>query len=316
MLKPTTFLKATTISLTACILAACGGDSSNSAEQSSQTLSTDTHSFTVSSMDAKEGKSVFNLNLKDDSGTAIASVTPNMTPMMAMDEAMGGHNHSTPSTGCTATDTDGNSQCTVYFLMPSVSASGNTMGKWSLNFSVPDSEGSVSYSPNVVANSKAKAQLKGGMNDQISSMAMSTMAMTMDSMSSTEARTYYIFNNDITQTGDTSSVEVFLAAKESMMSFPTLEDGATLSEGTDHELTIDDMSVELKISGDNIDWVTATSQGNGIWAATDISDISNTLYLALTVNGEMKTTDGGTPVEIEGVSTSVAQIILSTDTVE
>jgi hypothetical protein len=309
MLKPKTFLKATTISLTACVLAACGGDNSNSSEQSSQTLLTDTHAFTVSSIDAKEGKSVFNLNLKDDSGTAIASVTPNMTPMMAMDEAMGGHNHSTPSTGCTATDTDGNSQCTVYFLMPSVSANGNTMGEWSLNFSVPNSEGSVSYSPNVVANSTAKAQLKGGMDDQISSMAMSTMAMTMDSMPSTEARTYYIFNNGISKIGDTSSVEMFLAAKESMMSFPALTDNVVLNIDTNNALTIDSQSITLKVSADKETWVNATSlnAAKGTWKAEGITNLTQTLFIKLSVNGVEKTTDG----EVAGDDNSSTQISLT-----
>lgn len=323
MIKPSTFLKATATTLTACILAACGGDSSDdndSVKETSQVLTTNTHTFTISYPEnsAQEGKSVFNLNIKDSDGTSVTATTPKMMPMMAMGEAMGGHNHSTPHTGCTETDSSGNAECTAYFLMASKMESGMAMGKWSLTFSLADVEETVTYSPEVAINSKAKGQLKGGMNDKIPKMSMGAMAMAMDNMdmgnmAETESRTYSLFNNGVTTTGDTSSVEIFLAAKESMMSFPTLKDGAILNEGTDNELTIDSQSIVLKVSGDNTNWTSATSQGAGIWVASEVANISNKLYLSLSVNGEVKTTDGEMPSETDGISNSSAIITLKAD---
>lgn len=311
MIKPATFLKATATTLTACILAACGGDSSSSnndvkeAPKTTQTHKTETHAFTVSlpTAGAKEGKSVFKLNVKDLSGTAAASVVPNMKPMMAMDAARGGHHHSTPYTGCTETDAAGDSECTVYFLMPSKMANGTVMGKWNLMFSLPDTEGSIDYSPDVSMNMMAKAQLKGGAGDKIPKMTMM------------ENRTYYIFNNGITKTVDTSSVELFLAAKESMMSFPTLTDNVVLNKDTDNALTIDSQSIILKVSSDKETWVDATSldAAKGTWKAEGINNLMKTLFIKLSVNGTEKTTDGEVAAVVDGVDNSITQISLSMD---
>jgi hypothetical protein len=296
MFKSGIYIKATVTTLAACILMACGGENNHSnAEEkntTSHTYKTATHSYTIlmPKNGAQVGKTVFDISIKDDTDTAVHSVTPSMTPTMTMGEAMGGHNHSTPATGCTETDIDGNSECTVYFLMASKMANGNEMGTWDLSFSLPEAEGVVNYSPEVLMNSNVKAQLKGGANDQI------------PTMTNTEARTYYIFNNGITQTGETSSVELFIATKESMMSFPTLIEGAELNAG----LTLDD--IEVKVSTDNSNWIVATSAGQGIWTAAEISALPSTLFIALAVNGEIKTTDG----EVAGTDNSSTQISLTT----
>lgn len=319
MIKPATFLKATATTLTACILAACGGESSDSKDsipsKTSQVFTTEGHSLTVYIPEdgAKVGKTIFDINIQETDGTAVSSVTPNMLPMMAM---TAGHTHSSPHTGCTETDSEGNAQCSVYFLMPS-EMNNVVMGKWDLEFSLPDYEEVVNFAPMVTMpmGDTVLAKLKGGADDQMPTMAM-TMAMAdmpMDEMPAASPRTYFIFNNGITATGDNRSVELFLAAKESMKSFPALTAGLTLNANTNSELSIDSAdNVVVEVSSDNSTWIPATSKGAGIWRATEISGLSDKLYVALTVNGERKTTDG----KVEDQDNKSAIFTLSSSSME
>lgn len=298
MFKPNSVFKATTTTLTACILMACGGDDNSTAEQApaqtSFTYTTETHIFTVSlpEMGAAVGKSVFPINVKDNTGTPLANLIPSMTPMMNM---AAGHQHSAPHTGCTETDVDGNAECTAYFLMPS-EMNGVAMGEWDLSFSLSENSDAIKFSPVVTMamGDTTLAKLKGDDNDQIPAMAMqenSMQSMAMGSMEmQTEARTYFLFNNGIMTMGDSSSVELFLAAKETMMSFPTITQNIVLNAESNNELTID--TLEIQMSSDNTNWVEATSQGEGIWKAIGISELTDTLYVSLSVNGETKTTNG------------------------
>lgn len=311
-------IKATTTTLAACLLMACGGDDDSSSTdqtpaQTSFTYTTESHTFTVSlpEMGATVGKSVFSVNVQDDTGSAIANLTPTMTPMMNM---AAGHQHSAPHTGCTETDVDGNAECTSYFLMPS-EMNGVTMGDWSLGFSLSEGSETISFAPVVkmAMGDTALAKLKGDDNDQIPAMAMQEMtmhSMAMDSMEmevQTEARTYFIFNNGIMTMGDNSSVELFLAAKESMMSFPTLTQNLVLNADSANELTID--TLQVQVSSDNATWVNASSQGEGIWKATEITGLTDTLYVSLSINGETKTTNG----QITGDENSAAIFTLAND---
>lgn len=314
MIKPATFLKASATILTACILAACGGESSSSiaadkaASKSSQTFTTESHSFTVSipESDAKVGKTVFDLNIKDSDGIAVSAVVPTMMPMMAM---AAGHHHSSPHTGCTETDSEGNAKCSVYFLMPS-EMNNVVMGTWDLEFSLPDSDDDINFTPIVkmAMGDTVLAKLKGGSDDQMPTMTMPMAAMEMEETPATTPRTYFIFNNGITGMGDNRSVELFLAAKESMASFPALTANITLNEGSNAELVIDSIdNVIVEVSSDNSNWSPATSQGEGVWQASGISGLTETLYVSLTVNGEKKTTDG----EVESSENASAIFTLS-----
>lgn len=314
MIKPTTFLKATATTLTACILAACGGESSDSdnkeADRTSQVFPAGDHSLTIyiPKDGAKVGKTTFDINIQKNDGTAVSSVVPSMLPMMAMEA---GHTHSSPHTGCTQTDSEGNAQCSVYFLMPS-EMNNVKMGTWDLEFSLPGYEEVVNYTPMVTMpmGDTVLAKLKGGVDDQMPSMAM-TMAMSdmsMNEMPSSSPRTYFLFNNGITHMEGTHSVELFIAAKESMTSFPALTSGLTLNEGSNGELSIDSIdNVIVKVSADNSTWSNATSKGEGIWQANGISGLTTTLYVSLSVNGEQKTVDG----DVAGDSNASAIFTLS-----
>jgi len=294
MLKPNIFVKATTATLAACMLMACGGESSDS-----DTIVNNAHTMTLTSpeMGASEGKSNFTLNVKDSDGFAINSVVPMMMPMMTM---VNGHQHSTPNLGCEETDAEGNASCTLYFSM----ASGPTMGVWNLGFTLPDSEQvAIEFTPTVAMamGDTKKAKLKG-INDMIAGMEMDGMIMPA-------SREYQIYNNGLTGMGDNRSIELFIATKESMMSYPALVRNQVLNDGSaDYELI--PTTIEVKVSTDNSSWITATTSGEGAWQATGLSGLVDNqeaiLYVKLAVNGEDKTTNGKVP---EGINAS-AQFIL------
>jgi hypothetical protein len=91
---------------------------------------------------------------------------------------------------------------------------------------------------------------------------------------------------------------MFVAANESMMSYPGVSVGAILNSGDmSYELTVGSMSVE--VSSNQADWVMASDNGNGHWSATGIGGLTDgmtgTLYVRVIVNGEQKTTDGMAP---------------------
>ncbi|MBQ0731817.1 MAG: hypothetical protein KBT75_14015 [Oleispira antarctica] len=317
MFKPNTFVKATVTALTTCILMACGGDdsSSDSGQEKEKTTFSYTvtpHTFTISLPDkgARVGQNIFPVNITTNSDSdPVSGFTPTMAPMMTM---AGGHKHSTPHTGCTETDADGNAECTAYFIMASVMANGDSMGTWNIDFSLPETDEDIQFSPAVkmAMGDTTLAKLKGGIDDQMPSMIMPMASMPME-QTTTTPRTYFIFNNGITGMGENRSVELFIAAKESMNNFPAITEGLILNENSDGELAINSMSdVVVKVSTDNTHWEVATSQGEGIWKSANMTSLVDTFYVSLSVNGELKTTDG----EIDdGESNASAIFILSSN---
>ena len=108
-------------------------------------------------------------------------------------------------------------------------------------------------------------------------------------------RSYYLFNNGLSTSGDNHDFSVVLASKESMMSFPLLNAGMTLnSNDENYELEINSISIEM--STDNNDWTVATSNGSGSWTASGLRGLSDdedaSIYVRLEVNDELKTDDG------------------------
>ena len=97
----------------------------------------------------------------------------------------------------------------------------------------------------------------------------------------------------------------FIAAMESMMKYPPVYVNAVLNSGDlDHELTVNTMTVEVStvaVPAATSDWKTADEDplGSGYWSATGLTGLvdgtEGKIHVRLTVNGEVKTTDGMTP---------------------
>lgn len=247
--------------------------------------------YVPSMMAAMEGKTRFTLRITDrNTAAAVTGETVSLMPMMHM----AAHEHATPVEGCTETATAGDYACTLYYLMGSSMMNGTPMGYWQLKVMLGGMMGeSVTFYPQVMMamGDTAKVVLKG-QADMIPGMSMGG-GMPMD-----QHRSYYLFKAALTGMAGNHDLDLFVAARESMMSYPAAFVGATMNAGTAYELTVAGMSVE--VSTDETNWTAATDNGNGHWTVTGISGLTNgvagTLYVRLTVNGEQKTADGATPV--------------------
>jgi len=236
--------------------------------------------YVTGMMDASEGKTVIKVKISDLEGTAQTGLTPMLMPMMNM----AAHQHSTPK-GSFVEDSEeaGTYIANIYFLMPSQMSSGISMGYWDIEIKIGD-ESAHFYPPVMMAmGDTAKVTLKN-QNDKIPSMGG------MDT-----PRSYYLFNNGLSTSGDNHDFSVVLASKESMMSFPLLNAGMTLnSNDENYELEINSISIEM--STDNNDWTVATSNGSGSWTASGLRGLSDdedaSIYVRLEVNDELKTDDG------------------------
>ena len=244
--------------------------------------------YVAGMMAAAEGKTQFKIKVTDADTGAIPQTGLSLSLMAMMHMAT--MNHSAPDTDCVESSTPGTYDCTVFYLMPSQMMN-TTMGYWQLKV-MAGSESAVFYpTVNMAMNGNGKIQLKGQSGDLIAGMMAG----------STEHRTYYIFKDSVSGTTGNHMIKLFVAAKVSMMSFPTAYVGQTLSSQDDpsHVLNISSMNVEVSTDGAN--WVGADGSSNdGYW--TTVSGISGladgvegNLYVKLTVNGEQKTSDGAVP---------------------
>lgn len=230
-------------------------------------------------MGAMEGKTMFKVRITDEFDAAVTGKTVTLMPMMHMASMM----HASPVDGCTESATQGEYDCTVYYLMASKMMNGMSMGYWELMVMVEMGESATFYPQVMMAmGDTAKATLKGqNPGDMIAGMMMP------------ENRPYYLFKDGLTGTTN-HTFDLFIAAKESMMSFPGVSVGTVLKSGdTIPDLTATSMIVE--VSSDAITWVPADDNTNGHWSATGITGLVDTLYVKITINGEQKTTDGLAP---------------------
>jgi hypothetical protein len=239
--------------------------------------------YVPGSMAAMQGKTQFQIKVTD----AATGMTPqsglslSLMPMMHM--AM--HMHSTPVEGCSESTTAGTYDCTLYYLMASQMMSGDSMGYWDLKVMIGGMMGeSAHFYPSVMMamGDSTRATLKG-VSDEI------------NGMNGVENRSYYLFKSGLSGMTGNHSFQLFIAAKESMMSYPAVTTGGILNNGdADYELAVSSVNVEL--STDATTWVTATEDGNGYWTATGLSGLTDgtqgELYVRLTINGEQKSTDG------------------------
>ena len=246
-------------------------------------------------MAAMEGKTAFKLrvlNLADD--TPATGLSVSLMPMMHMTSGM---MHSSPVGGCSESATAGEYDCTVYYLMGSSMSNGMSMGYWQLKVMIGGMMGeSVTFSPSVMMamGDTARVTLRGQTDsDMIAGMAMG------GGMAMPENRSYYLFKDGLSGMTGNHTLNLFVAAKESMMSYKAVSVGAVLSSGdASYELTVASMSVEVS-TDDGASWVVASDDGNGYWMAASLAGLTDgtaaSVQVRLTVNGEQKTTNGLSP---------------------
>jgi hypothetical protein len=237
-------------------------------------------------MGAAEGKTEFSLHVTNrTSGQGVTGLTLTLDPVMHMSTM----SHGSAVDGCTESGTAGVHDCSVYYLMASTMAGGTSMGYWNLAVLIDDgtTQESAEFTPNVMMamGDTVRAALKG-QADMIPGMGM---------MGATQ-RTYYLFTDSVT----TTTLDLFIAARETMMSHPPVSAGTVLNVGDmTYELTVGTMTVEVSTDSAFSSPIIATDNGDGHWSASGISGLTEnqqgTLYVRLTVNSEQKTTTGSAP---------------------
>ena len=205
-------------------------------------------------MDAMQGKTEFQLKISDDSGAPVSSTVELMLMMHMSDRK-----HSTPDLDC---EEDiaiiGEYYCTVYYVMPSVMTTGDSMGFWQINVTV-DSKTAVFYPKVMMAmGDTTRVLLKGIVPDTISMMGEQV------------SRPYNLFRNSL-ELNSTSGYdfELFIAPMDTMTSFPAL-----VESGTSGSLTVDDVKVEF--STDALIWTEATNvglNGTGTWSIKGLTGV-------------------------------------------
>lgn len=238
-------------------------------------------------MGPMEGQSSFKVRITDHAGIAQTGQAVSLMPMMHMEAYM----HSTPL-GSVTDNGDGTYDLEIYYLMGS-SMGDMSMGYWQVKVMIGGMMGEMAYFyPDVMMamGDTAKAVLKGQASgtDIIAGMAMAGMpAMDMP-------RPYTVFNEGLTGTTNNHDVSFFVAARETMESYPSVNTGTVLNSGdASYELTVSSITVEISTDASN--WVTAAETANGHYAATGLTGLTDgsagEVYVRLSVNGEQKTTD-------------------------
>lgn len=251
-------------------------------------------------MGPMEGKSSFKVRITDHVGVAQTGLTVSLMPMMHMEA----HMHSTPL-GSVTDNGDGTYDLEIYYLMGSSMMGGMSMGYWEVKVLIGGMMGEMAYFyPDVMMamGDTARAILKGQASgtDKIAGMAMAGMpAMDMP-------RPYTLFNEGVTGTTGNHDVSFFVAARETMMSYPSVNTGTVLNSGdASYELTV--ASITVEISTDASTWVTATETANGHYAVTGLTDLTDgttaDVYVRVSVNGEQKTTDSASVSGMNGYAT-------------
>ncbi len=253
-------------------------------------------------MGPTEGKSAFQIHVTNRDGTVDE---PNLTPMLMPMMNMAAHHHSTPMPVPAVTEDlagGGLYNVTLYYLMPSQMMDGTSMGYWDLKLTV-DGEEAHFYPVVMMAMGDTPKVVLKGLYD-----ADPAIGDTIAGMLGDMSRNYILFNESLAPAGmgsATYTFKMFIAAMESMMKYPPVYVNAVLNSGDlDHELTVNTMTVEVStvaVPAATSDWKTADEDplGSGYWSATGLTGLvdgtEGKIHVRLTVNGEVKTTDGMTP---------------------
>jgi hypothetical protein len=226
---------------------------------------------------ATTGKTTFKLRVRNRSTFAAATgLSIQLTPTMYM----ASHTHGTPADVVKESATPGTYDCTIYYLM--ASGTGAMGGYWELQVKI-GSETAMFY-PSVgmaMGTDTIRATLKGQSDDLISSAT------------GTSFRSYYLFKDG---NATTTSINLFLASDGNLsQSYPMIYSGATLTNYQNVAWTVSSVLLEAA-TGTLATWQTGTnSAGDGHWLVSGLSltsSATNTVYVRVTVNTKVKTTDG------------------------
>ena len=293
------FKQFTLATLAALTLSGCELDDSDS----NNDASSDTYSFDLTLGEVTKGVANVAVTVTDNEGNALPdeniTVTANMK-MADLPDGSEGMQHGTPfSSNSGELNEDGQFNTTAYFLMPSVMGD-MAMGDWSIEVAFEGE--SKTFDINVdMATSDVKKLIDN--EDQIPKMTMDMNSMEMDAQMEMENRWYYLFERTRMVMDNMNSFEVFIAAREDMLTYPAVALGTTLNEGVmGAALSITNVNVEMcnainDCAPQSVNWVSAAAVAEqpGVYKAMGlglVGDDSDEVEVRLTVNDSLKTSDG------------------------
>lgn len=257
------------------VLTGCGSSSSTTAPIVQSSGSTYLVEYVPGSSPATEGKTSFQLKVrKSADGSPATGLSLKLTPTMHMSTK----NHGTPVDIVTESGTAGTYDCTVYYLMADHSSMGMLMGYWELDVQVGTE--TATFYPTV------SAQMMGGDTPKTSMKSMTDV---------TSNKVYYLFNDGMVShlsptfrlyisRAENNPPTVFSAI--SAVSSPTGTVNPVVHVSTD---TLFDLT-STGVTG------TASDDGNGHYSIPGLTSLQSagtyTVYVRLTVDGEVKTADG------------------------
>lgn len=239
------------------------------------------------------GKSAFQIKVtKKSDGSAATGLASQITlyPLMHMT----GMNHTSPvpPDAVTESPTPGTYDCTVFFLMATMSAA----EYWDLQVTVGGV--TTTFNPNVamaMGSDTGRATLKNN-GDMIMSMggAMS-------------ARSYYLFNDGAVVATHGGEFTIFLATQqEGLMAMPPVVLGMSIMDMNNQHAQLTVNSMELSASLDGTTWEAMTCDSNArcaIHIHELAAGVASTVYVKMNINGNDYTTDGAAVSGANGYAT-------------
>ncbi len=235
--------------------------------------------------DIKNGVAQVSIHVDDHENLQNADIK-----ISALMNMLNGMEHGTPISNASGTlDENGDYTATDYFLMPS-SMGGEKMGDWFLNVEL---NGETKAFPIEVLGMSGMQKLQGDEGDQISKMDGTSID-----------RSYYIFNREIKSMAASntmnamSSLEVYIAARETMMNYSAVMQDTTLNAGDNSELAINSVSVSMCIAGcdTSTNWKAATvsNEHEGVYKTEFMAEATDGIHVKLLINGieKLKGDDG------------------------
>ncbi len=260
------------------LFAGCGSSSSNSAVPVvSSPESTYLVEYVPGASAAQEGKTSFQIRVRKSSdGSPATGLTLKLTPTMHMSTK----SHGTPVDIVTETvpGVSGIYDCTIYYLMADHTAMGMLMGYWELAVQIGTE--TTTFYPTVSAQMAGADTWKASMKSAADTANNKAYYLFSDGMVSASSPTFTLYISR----SENNPPTIFSAM--SAVSSPTGTASSVLvTASTDSTFPV--------AAGVTVD---ATDDGNGHFSMTGLADLvsasTHTVYVRLTVDGDVKTSDG------------------------
>lgn len=238
--------------------------------------------ITAPTMGFVTGKSAFQLSVtKKSDGSPATGLASQIVlyPLMHMSSA--NHTSPVPANAVTESPTPGVYDCTVFFLMATMSAT----EYWDLQVTLDGV--TTTFNPNVtmaMGSDTTRATLKNN----------SDMIMSMGGAMS--ARSYYLFKDEATVAVHGGEFTIFLATQqEGLMAMPPVVVGMSMMNmgATSVQMMVNSMALSASLDGTT--WEDMTCDANArcaIHIHELVAGTASTIYVKMKINGNDYTTDG------------------------